>query len=93
MPCPQGIHIPDTFTMYNDLVDPETAEKAKAKYANAIKEGVDASICAQCGACEAVCPQAINIIDVLKEADAALRDVYKRQHYRFFHGQHAHGGI
>ena len=73
MPCPQGIHIPDTFTMYNDLVDPETSEKAKAKYANAIKEGVDASICAQCGACEAVCPQAINIIDVLKEADAALR--------------------
>lgn len=66
--CPQKINIPGVFkamndrTLYNNLVASQNA------YDNATKEGGKAGDCIQCGACEAHCPQHIEIIETLKQA-------------------------
>ncbi len=83
MPCPQGINIPYLFTLMNyykvyGLIDfaKSAYEKTKIpldKRNNYEKEnGLDASHCIECGACEAKCPQHIKIIKQLKETDRAL---------------------
>ena len=66
--CPQKINVPGVFaalnkhTLYNNLKD------AKGEYERAVKEGGKASDCIACGACEAHCPQHIEIIETLKKA-------------------------
>jgi predicted aldo/keto reductase-like oxidoreductase len=84
MPCPQGINIPHVFSLMNyhkvyGLTDYARKEYAQLKTPldsrkeNWQKErGVDASNCAECGACEGKCPQKLKIIEQLKETHAVL---------------------
>ncbi len=72
MPCPSGVSIPEIFSLYNDASMFETVEEYANRYKNLIKEEKDASKCIECGNCEAECPQNINIIEKLKEANEAL---------------------
>ena len=73
MPCPQGVDIPSIFAAYNDGTMYGSFEAPKGKYARMVNvKHCDASLCVECGACEAQCPQAIEIIQRLKEARAAL---------------------
>ncbi len=74
MPCPNGVNIPDIFSLYNDLA--MFKDEMPAVMYNGIILGPDrdASNCVECGECEDKCPQHIKIIDTLKEAHEALHN-------------------
>ena len=66
--CPQNIPIPDVFDAMNRKFIFQDENSAKFGYMWATNSGAKASACVACGACEAVCPQKIEIIDTLKQA-------------------------
>jgi predicted aldo/keto reductase-like oxidoreductase len=71
--CPMGIHIPQYFDAMNRYLVYEDLGAAKFGYALEQKFGSEkGSSCVACGACEAVCPQKIKVIDELKRVVAAL---------------------
>jgi predicted aldo/keto reductase-like oxidoreductase len=70
--CPQNVAIPGTFKAYNDLLRYNNLQKAKDDYKWEIRTLAKASTCIGCGACEAVCPQSISIIERLAEAAKVL---------------------
>jgi predicted aldo/keto reductase-like oxidoreductase len=72
MPCPFGVDIPGIFRTYNQAVIYDDFKGSGAHYRNNFPESEKATSCTACGACEAVCPQKIQIIEKLKEAHAAL---------------------
>ena len=75
MPCPKGVDIPGNFYYYN-LMYIEKKSSARFEFAQNMgirKEPGFASQCVGCGKCETHCPQKINIREMLKEADRALR--------------------
>ncbi len=74
MPCPNGVHIPDVFRLYNDASLFDEFDNSKREYKNFISGKFDASQCIECGDCEKVCPQHLPIRRLLKEADSALRE-------------------
>jgi predicted aldo/keto reductase-like oxidoreductase len=64
--CPMGIQIPDLFSCYN-------AKKqfndwnSKLYYNRVCKNSVSPSICVKCGQCASVCPQHLQIPDLLED--------------------------
>ena len=75
MPCPRGVDIPGTFACYN-LMYSEKKTTGRFEYARNIGVRINpgfATQCVACGKCESHCPQHIEIIKKLKEADKALR--------------------
>lgn len=72
MPCPSNVNIPHLLSIWNDASIFEDVQNGKQRYAQQVKEGRDSSQCVECGACEAVCPQHLKIIDLLKELEADL---------------------
>ena len=73
LPCPYNVSIPNIFEMYNNIFVFGTEEASKTSYKKFIENSKDASLCAECGACESICPQHLEIIKSLKDADLALR--------------------
>lgn len=63
--CPMGISIPDLFSCMN--AKKRFKDWNSDFYYNEVytKSGGKASACVQCGACEAVCPQHLNIRELL----------------------------
>lgn len=72
LPCPEGVNIPEVFAIYNDLSMFDNFDYAQDKYKALVEKGSDVSKCVECGSCEALCPQFIEIIDKLKEAEGAI---------------------
>jgi len=72
LPCPNGVSIPEVFRIYNDASIFGLNDGHIKHYQKLIDESKDASMCIECGNCESVCPQHIDIIDKLKEAHEAL---------------------
>ena len=72
MPCPNGVNIPRTFATWNNVslygIDP----KADFDFRRMLENGETPDKCVACGACEAACPQHLNIIDGLKAAWSAI---------------------
>ena len=66
--CPAGIDIPELFSCLNDKRQGKPS--AGSRYAQA---AVKADSCVECGQCEGVCPQHLQIRTLLKETDAAFR--------------------
>jgi uncharacterized protein len=65
MPCPEGVNIPRNFSLCNDhhmLNDPA----ARLRYQRLLSDEAKASNCVQCGQCEPLCPQGIQIMDELE---------------------------
>jgi predicted aldo/keto reductase-like oxidoreductase len=75
MPCPNGVSIPSIFSIWNDSSIFGMTDGHLNRYNKLISDEKDASRCIECGECETACPQSIDIIDKLKEADEALREV------------------
>ena len=72
LPCPEGVSIPNIFQIYNDYYVFGAEEDSKNKYKAYIEKGIDSSICIECGKCESLCPQNLEIIRHLKEAKEVL---------------------
>jgi predicted aldo/keto reductase-like oxidoreductase len=70
--CPQSIAIPGIFDAMNRELVYGDADAAKFGYTleTTLFGGGLASACVECGACEAVCPQKLPIIEHLKQAAA-----------------------
>ena len=62
--CPQGVKIPEIMGLLNLELMVEDREFVKGLYSWQAAAG-PASTCIECGACEQMCPQSIDIIDQL----------------------------
>lgn len=67
MPCPAGVNIPECLARLNDLALFGDREHAAFFYRHVLGDTGYASLCAECGACEEICPQGIRVIDCLHE--------------------------
>ena len=69
--CPQSIAIPKYFSIYNEDMRENLAEKGWTvnftNYEILSSKFGKASDCIECGQCEGVCPQHLTIIDYLKD--------------------------
>ncbi len=65
--CPQNVAIPEIMNLLNLELQTEDRDFAKQQYSWQAVPG-KASDCIGCGACEAMCPQSIDIIDQLEKA-------------------------
>jgi uncharacterized protein len=76
MPCPEGINIPEVFTIMNYHRVYQITEFAKNAYAEIGKvpwrQFKNASACIECGDCETKCPQGIHVREQLKETHKVL---------------------
>ena len=68
--CPAAINIPDIFSAMNKKLRCENS--AGYSYKRATKDGGKASDCIDCGKCESVCPQHIEIRKRLSECAAVF---------------------
>ncbi len=71
-PCPQGVAIPDILALYNAYYtkrdDARHQQEILTEYQTTIGPDRSAGRCAQCGACEAECPQHLPIRTLLARA-------------------------
>lgn len=72
MPCPQGVDIPGAFTAWNNASLYNDLKNGNANYKKLVDEGKAPTKCVECGLCLSVCPQQIDIIDMLKNVTADL---------------------
>ncbi len=61
LPCPKNVSIPNIFEIYNELYVFDTEENSKEIYRTYIEKQIDALNCIECGQCESMCPQNIEI--------------------------------
>ncbi|SCG86593.1 aldo/keto reductase [Methanobacterium congolense] len=67
MPCPDGVNIPGNFRYFNSAHMYGDVENARMNYYGLLTEKERASNCTQCGECEWICPQMIDIKGTLRE--------------------------
>lgn len=67
MPCPAGVNIPECLARLNDIALFGDRDHAAFFYRHVLGDRGYASLCAECGACEEICPQGIRVIDCLHE--------------------------
>ncbi|MDD4080342.1 MAG: aldo/keto reductase [Eubacteriales bacterium] len=72
-PCPEGVRIPDIFEIYNEAYMLDCRESLGPRYGNLAKAEGDASRCVACGQCEAICPQQLPIIELIKDIHEEAR--------------------
>jgi len=72
--CPKGIVIPKLFETFNRDLMYNDFNAAKFGYAWECQFSAKASDCCQCGKCEEVCPQQIEIMAALKQGAEKYED-------------------
>ncbi|MBQ7355652.1 MAG: aldo/keto reductase [Clostridia bacterium] len=72
MPCPAGVDIPGVFGTWNEAFKYNTNISGNGRYRHMVGEGKGADQCVECGACMEMCPQQLNIPELLKQASAEL---------------------
>ena len=72
LPCTVEINIPKVFSMWNNAYLYDEAEKSKKAYQEYLKDGVNPESCIECGKCENICPQSLEIIEGLRQANEFL---------------------
>lgn len=76
--CPAGVKIPEIMSLMNLEKMTEDREFVKGLYSWQTTGG-RASQCTQCGNCEAMCPQGINIVELLEDAADWYEDPDKKE--------------
>ncbi len=71
--CPANIPIPDYFSCYNDKLAYNSWQGGYF-YSLLSKEGATPDSCIECGACEAVCPQRLEIRELLKKVSETFKN-------------------
>jgi len=71
-PCPQGVDIPEIFTLYNEYFMKGRDEKVLEKYRSTVPPEKGVKKCAKCGECEEKCPQQLPIRTLLSRATVTL---------------------
>lgn len=66
--CPNEIKIPDIIKSYNTVLTYGDHDQHHYQYKEVAGDGHRAGDCIQCGQCESVCPQHLEITDILKKA-------------------------
>jgi predicted aldo/keto reductase-like oxidoreductase len=74
MPCPEGVNIPDNFSLYNDVFLFDGAEHSGFFYNKFMTPEQRASGCTECLVCEDKCTQKIKISEALKEVHKTLAE-------------------
>ena len=72
MPCPNGVNIPGVFSAWNNFSLYNTDPKTDWNMRMITQNDSGADHCIGCGACEAACPQHLNIIESLRTAWSEL---------------------
>lgn len=73
MPCTVEINIPKVFSLWNKAFLYDEEEKSKKDYKEYLNDGVSPEECIECGKCEDICPQHLEIIKGLKDAHEYLK--------------------
>lgn len=71
LPCPSGVNIPRIFEIYNGIDVYYEKERAKELYEKMDKKE-RANNCVECGKCEELCPQGIEIIKWLAKIETEI---------------------
>ncbi|MFW5985369.1 MAG: aldo/keto reductase [Halanaerobiaceae bacterium] len=76
LPCPQNVNIPRVFEIYNFHNVYGLTEHARSQYQELLddEDQFGPRACVECGQCLDKCPQEIEIIEKLKEADKVLSE-------------------
>jgi predicted aldo/keto reductase-like oxidoreductase len=92
MPCKYGVDIPAIFAAYNtcvkesnipDLNGPRDSKFNKKKraflatYNNTVPEGSRADKCINCGACRSVCPQKLDVPELITKVKDMVKELEK----------------
>jgi predicted aldo/keto reductase-like oxidoreductase len=77
VPCPNGVFIPDNFSIFNQGAMMKDWGEASFVYTHHISEKGRASACIDCNECEPKCPQKIMISDWMPYVDKVLSKVEK----------------
>lgn len=72
LPCPQGVAIPQIFSIYNNASIYDSFKSDQWQYEELQKKAQDGAQCIACGQCESVCPQNLRIIETLQMAHRAF---------------------
>jgi predicted aldo/keto reductase-like oxidoreductase len=72
MPCPNGVYIPDNFSIFNRGAMMKDWGEANFIYTHHIPEKARASACIDCNECEEKCPQKIAVSDWMPYVDSVL---------------------
>lgn len=72
MPCPNGVHIPNNFEIYNYAHLFDDVDTARFKYQVFLNETERAGSCIDCDVCEGECPQKILISEWMPKVAALL---------------------
>ncbi|WP_297690075.1 4Fe-4S dicluster domain-containing protein [uncultured Anaerococcus sp.] len=73
LPCTVDINIPRIFALWNNAHLYDEKDKSQKAYKEYLKDGLSPEECIECGKCEGICPQSLEIIEGLKIADEYLR--------------------
>ncbi len=66
MPCPAGVNIPKNFRIWNTYHMYQNYNAVKWNWETEMRDEERANKCIECGKCEAICPQALQIREDLK---------------------------
>jgi uncharacterized protein len=80
LPCPEGVDIPSCFEIYNSkfMFGDKRADMAyMVRHSGVSGRPTYASLCTECGTCEELCPQDIEISEMLKDVAEMFDGPYK----------------
>lgn len=72
LPCPQGVSIPEVFSLYNDGHMYGVMDQSRRWYQRMLKSSRGTPSCTACGECESKCPQKLPIVQLLQDAHLRL---------------------